>query len=932
MEDSLPFLVYFAQNFGSASLDEFEDLAEFEGLPRSLDLLGRRKQARKQTRASLPASIYSAVNEDDDLLAWNIETSQVEDSPMHIVHLPPSSAERICTRSVLIKGMWELYGYGYDVHSCATDVEKRRRSIMTPSEDDIMFENSSAVGEERVRIYSTMKRRRELISSPLMSWRFLVESYGVSISLSAQEGIRRHFEHCLSAEGPVKLRESECNVTYCAILDFGVAHLQQKKLESPANTRQTTDVLLEPLLEFDPLFCDKAHFYCKNTQMSPSIENDDIVSQSSSSSNNRRPTRRVYFGKQVGTTKRHLIGDLSLKNRPYLGPTSLDPELALIMANLGRSYKPGALVWDPFVGTGSVSVAVASLGGLPVGTEIDARVLRGKLSRSAATNFKQYGLSAPEQVRMDATRHAFRDCINDGVKKDDEDSGIFDAIITDPPYGIRAGSNRPGVNEMSREEWRASQMERSGIDNTRIGSTDEKLNSSMDKEDMDINEELLELAARMLVPGGRLVFLLPAAIDASREQLPFHPLLRRIYSSVEQLSFALSRLVITMEKISTYNPHDPSLRSTYLAACKSRTEALLSSGVSIGVGSRAMQRVGYLMDEWFEVQQNKKEKNDLPESMTSNPSMNKKRSAMKRLARQQHRFEKLSAEVKKEDCKVESRPCETSETSDGSKLTKKERAIVRAREAHASGKKVHIGNVPFDLSQWQEEELKEKLGLKEEPQKHHTTTSSHSLIYLFIARYFASNLGPGVSVNLNTRERFMYRDAVNGAHSEIQVSNDSSGLSFTMRAISSGDRLSVFIASNSVNPEAVSRSSSMCIEHVKNTHCSEDVVNHFIHAIEARTSEFQTLIMSPALFVDFITPEQLSLTETRVTLCVRDVRRDRNDGRIFPCLLGIPDDLFIEIMCFAGKDGCSRLRATCKTARDQMKNKILHKKIQRLQE
>ena len=187
-------------------------------------------------------------------------------------------------------------------------------------------------------------------------------------------------------------------------------------------------------------------------------------------------------------------------------------------------------------------------------------------------------------------------------------------------------------------------------------------------------------------------------------------------------------------------------------------------------------------------------------------------------------------------------------------------------------------------------------------------------------------------MNLNTRERFMYRDAVNGAHSEIQVSNDSSGLSFTMRAISIGDRLSVFIASNSVNPEAESRSSSMCIEHVKNTHCSEDVVNHFILAIEARTSEFQTLIMSPALFVDFITPEQLSLTETRVTLCVRDVRRDRNDGRIFPCLLGIPDDLFIEIMCFAGKDGCSRLRATCKTARDQMKNKILHKKIQRLQE
>lgn len=949
MEESLPFLVHFAQNFGSASLDEFEDLADYEGLSRSLDLLGRRRHPRKQTPRAPIITADADANEDDNLSAWNIETGQVEDSPMYIVHLPPQSAERICKRSVLIKGMWELYGYGCDVHSCAMNVEKRRLSLIVPSEDDALFENSSAVGEERFKIYSAMKRRRELISSPLMSWRFLVESYGVSISLSAQEGIRRHFEKCLEAQGPVKLRDSECNVTYCAILDFGVAHLRQKGLQASSCTSQTTDLSINQLLDFDPKLCEKAHSFCTNSQIS-SIEESGDVSSSCLSSVNRLPSRRVYFGKQVATTSRHLMGDLSLKKRPYLGPTSLDPELALIMANLGRSYIPGALVWDPFVGTGSVSVAVASLGGFPVGTEIDARVLRGKLSRNAATNFKQYGLSAPEQVRMDATRHAFRDCKRDGgVKKDVEDSGIFDSIITDPPYGIRAGSNRPGVNEMSREEWRATHVQINDSDNNKISaSPDENLveatHSSGDKEDVDINDELLELAAQMLVPGGRLVFLLPAAVDASRDQLPFHPLLRRVYSSVEPLSFALSRLVVTMEKIAPYNPRDLSLKAVYRAAMKSRTDALILSGVSIGVGSRAMQRVGHLMDEWFEVHQHNKESNELPESMIALTSINKKRSAMKRLARQQHRFEKLSsADVKSDDfLDVESRPIETTTngSAEESKLTKKERAIVRAREAHASGKKVHIGNVPFDLSQWQEEELKEKLGLNEEKKgppielsppampQNNVPTSSHSLVYLFIARYFASILG--VSATLNTNGKFMYRDVVNGAHDEVHVTtSDDSKLSWTMRAISSGDQLSVFVASDSFYPDAESRSSKMRID-LKNTLCSHDEAKRFTNAIEARMSALPGFILSNTLTADFLTREQISLIETRVDVCVRDVRKDRNDGRIFACLLGIPDDLFIEIMSFAGKEGCSRLRATCKTARNQIvKNDILIKIIQR---
>ena len=45
-----------------------------------------------------------------------------------------------------------------------------------------------------------------------------------------------------------------------------------------------------------------------------------------------------------------------LKKRLYIGPTSLDHTLAIIMANSCR-VKRGSLVLDPFVGTASILVS-----------------------------------------------------------------------------------------------------------------------------------------------------------------------------------------------------------------------------------------------------------------------------------------------------------------------------------------------------------------------------------------------------------------------------------------------------------------------------------------------------------------------------------------------------------------------------------------------
>ena len=65
-----------------------------------------------------------------------------------------------------------------------------------------------------------------------------------------------------------------------------------------------------------------------------------------------------------------------MKKRPYLGPTSTDHELALLMANQGQ-VREGDFVYDPFVGTGSIAAALQHFGGFVFGSDLDIRVIKG---------------------------------------------------------------------------------------------------------------------------------------------------------------------------------------------------------------------------------------------------------------------------------------------------------------------------------------------------------------------------------------------------------------------------------------------------------------------------------------------------------------------------------------------------------------------------
>lgn len=90
------------------------------------------------------------------------------------------------------------------------------------------------------------------------------------------------------------------------------------------------------------------------------------------------PEVPCYFGRLLADNNgmKDTLNKYDLKKRLYLGPTSLDHSLALIMCNLAR-VKKNDFVYDPFVGTASILIGASHLGSMCFGSDIDIRVLKG---------------------------------------------------------------------------------------------------------------------------------------------------------------------------------------------------------------------------------------------------------------------------------------------------------------------------------------------------------------------------------------------------------------------------------------------------------------------------------------------------------------------------------------------------------------------------
>jgi len=178
----------------------------------------------------------------------------------------------------------------------------------------------------------------------------------------------------------------------------------------------------------------------------------------------------LYFGERVAccrplpSTQNNKYDDetyyskYNLKLRPYLGPTSTDHELALLMANQGQ-VSAGDFVYDPFVGTGSIAAALQHFGAFVFGSDLDIRVIKGYgVGRKTKnqikglddikkfdinTNFQYYGLPLPDFWVQDMNTPMLA-----------TNRPIFDAIVCDPPYGVRARTQTVGVAESKQKKFK----------------------------------------------------------------------------------------------------------------------------------------------------------------------------------------------------------------------------------------------------------------------------------------------------------------------------------------------------------------------------------------------------------------------------------------------------------------------------------------------
>lgn len=313
------------------------------------------------------------------------------------------------------------------------------------------------------------------------------------------------------------------------------------------------------------------------------------------------------------------VNRFDLKQRPFIGTTSMGSDWSLLMCRQGL-VRPGTLVVDPFVGTGSVLVTASALGGICIGADRDPRAynipdkivarqileskqqqqqqqhhqnhqnqddhgskqksatpsgsmeskdeegggesvesqneLKNSESSSLETsammkvtfaeldaqrkdkrpsifiNFEHYKIPSPCIVRMDSATPAWYD------------KSRWDCIVTDPPYGIRAGARKVGTTERAEKRGTVGTAEKHAnhIPSTVIYSLEEVLC------------DLTNLAATQLKVGGRLVYWLPTIESqfSPARDIPNHPALTLIANSAQWLHGVppkdVYRRLLTFEK------------------------------------------------------------------------------------------------------------------------------------------------------------------------------------------------------------------------------------------------------------------------------------------------------------------------------------------------------------------------------------------------
>ncbi|KAK9466206.1 S-adenosyl-L-methionine-dependent methyltransferase [Lipomyces arxii] len=263
-----------------------------------------------------------------------------------------------------------------------------------------------------------------------------------------------------------------------------------------------------------------------------------------------RVLTKACFGRFIGGSQRDIIDSYDLKKRRYIGTTSFDAELALISSNIGL-VAPGKIVYDPFAGTGSFMVAASHFGGMALGSDIDGRQMRGRRKHSILSNYTQYRLHSNflDTFVGDFTHNPIRP------------NFFLDAIICDPPYGVREGLKVLGSKDTERyADKQPTRLENGDMSHLRPDYIPPKKPYHFDK----LLDDLLYFAARHLVDDGRLCCWIPTSNEEFGERdIPSHPELELLSTCVQEFNKWSRRLV-------TYSRKPRSLSSSTVIEKSSR--------------------------------------------------------------------------------------------------------------------------------------------------------------------------------------------------------------------------------------------------------------------------------------------------------------------------------------------------------------------------
>jgi len=255
----------------------------------------------------------------------------------------------------------------------------------------------------------------------------------------------------------------------------------------------------------------------------------------------------------------------------------MDPELAFIQANLVKASN-SKLILDPFCGTGGILLGAAHFGAYVLGMEICYEVARavGKSARQGETrlrhdqsilaNFEQYGLVDRflGTIIADSSLHNLWRFSNGNKTKnggEKEDLAIFDAIITDPPYGIRERGQRLG-RKINMDSVKKQPLNMNPEDDDKYSTKAEENELQHQpffpsKKRYSITRvflDLMNLSVTLLRLGGRLAFWFPVSnSEYSEDILPEHPCMRRLFNCEQPLTRDFSRRLLIYEKFRSSN-------------------------------------------------------------------------------------------------------------------------------------------------------------------------------------------------------------------------------------------------------------------------------------------------------------------------------------------------------------------------------------------